>query len=76
MQAWKPAAESNPRQPHWICDMQNNNQVESKVGKWLPNGTPCRQIGKQLQFNGKKWQKDTKTSRQDAKLCRHQLLID
>jgi hypothetical protein len=35
-------------------DMQNNNQVGSKVGKWLPNGTPCRQIGKQLQFNGGK----------------------
>jgi hypothetical protein len=31
--------------------MQNNNQVGSKGKKWLPNGTPCRQIGKQLQFN-------------------------
>jgi hypothetical protein len=32
--------------------MQNNKQVGSKVEKWLPNGTPCRQIGEQLQFNG------------------------
>jgi hypothetical protein len=31
--------------------MQNNNQVGSKGKKWLQNGTPCRQIGKQLQFN-------------------------
>jgi hypothetical protein len=34
--------------------MQNNNQVGSKGIKWLPNGTPCRQIGKQLQLNGGK----------------------
>jgi hypothetical protein len=32
--------------------MQNNNQVGSKVEKWSPNGTSCRQIDKQLPFNG------------------------
>jgi hypothetical protein len=34
--------------------MQNNNQVGSKIEKWLPNGTPCGQIDKQLQFYGEK----------------------
>jgi hypothetical protein len=34
--------------------MQNNNQVKSKVGKWLPNGIPCGKFGKQLQFYGEK----------------------
>jgi hypothetical protein len=34
--------------------MQNNNQVGSKIKKWLPNGTPCKQIGKQLLFDGEK----------------------
>ncbi len=48
--------------------MQNNNQVGSKGKKWLPNGTLCKQIGKQLQFNGEKWQ-------QDVKISIHQLLI-
>jgi hypothetical protein len=31
---------------------QPPSRVQGK--KWLLNGTPCRQIGKQLQFNGEK----------------------
>jgi hypothetical protein len=34
--------------------MQNNNQVRSKVEKWLQNGIPCGKIGKQLQIYGGK----------------------
>jgi hypothetical protein len=34
--------------------MQNNNQVRSKVEKWLPNGIPCGKIGKKLKFYGEK----------------------
>jgi hypothetical protein len=45
---------------------QQPSRIQGK--KWLPNGTLCKQIGKQLQFNGEKWQ-------QDVKISIHQLLI-
>jgi hypothetical protein len=51
---------------------QQPSSVQGKK-KWLPNGTPYTQIGRQPQFNGEKMQQDAKISRQDAKINRHQL---